>query len=78
MTRFRIQAVYTVPELSSMTGISRWRLLRLLRRNKVAMVKMGVHWLIPLSELTEKLSWLQSSAEQRDMLQDSLSGIAPR
>jgi len=76
--RFRVQAVYRISELAEILGWERRRVIRLLDRYGVQKRWDGRGWLIPLSELNEKLFWLRASAEQRDVIEDSLEGRAPR
>ncbi len=50
-----------------MAELSRGQLRRLLQTHDVQLKRCGRIWLIPLSELDEKLWWLRKSMQVRDM-----------
>jgi len=74
---FTVKAFYTIPELAKMAGMSRERMQRLLERNEVRLKRSGRHFLVPLSEINDKMFWLRDSMEMRDIYRDSLAGQVP-
>jgi len=75
--RFELKAIYGIPELAAMAGISRQRMVRLLERNSCELQRAGRHLKVPLSELLEKMHWIKESMEARDMINDSMAGKLP-
>lgn len=63
----KLQPVYRLGELAAMAELSRWQLRRLLDTHDVQLKRCGRIWLVPLSEIEEKLSWLRKSMQVRDM-----------
>jgi excisionase family DNA binding protein len=58
----RIKPLYTIAELCRLTELSRGQIERLLRRNGIRVLQTGCgkRW-VPLSEIVEKLDWLEKS-----------------
>lgn len=65
MGRAKLKACYTLSELASMSGISRWRVRRLLERNGVAIAKSGSDRVVFLSALKKALPELWDSILER-------------
>ena len=65
------KAVYTVPELATLSGLSRFQVGRLLARNDVQVVRAGRRTLVPLAALRAALPWMVDSLRE-------VSGLATR
>jgi phage antirepressor YoqD-like protein len=76
--RFEVKALYGVPELAKMAGVSPPRMRRMLKRNGIKLQRNGRHLMVPLSEINEKMHWLKESLEVRDMVIDSMAGQMPQ
>jgi len=76
--QFELKALYSVPELAEMAEVSRDRMIRILRSHDVKLKLSGRRFMVPLSELEEKLSWLRDSMETRDLYKQASRGEMPR
>jgi hypothetical protein len=56
-----IKALYTVSRLAEAAGITRFSMLRLLRRNGIAFLRSGRHHYVPLTELMSRTPVLLQS-----------------
>jgi hypothetical protein len=69
-----LQALYTLPELAKAASLSRGRLLRLFETLGICLMKSGVFWVVPLSELEKKAWPFWESVQAAEMLRRRHSG----
>ena len=62
----KIAALYTVSRLAKAAGITRFSMLRLLRRNGVAFLRSGRAYYVPLTELLDHTPALWRSLMEGD------------
>jgi hypothetical protein len=73
--RWRVKALYGVPELAAMIEVSPKTMRRLLRTAGVNMIKSGRRLLVPLSEIEGKLGVLRQSVDRREMWREQLERV---
>jgi hypothetical protein len=64
-TGFELRAVYRIPELARLAGISRWRMRRLLEEGGVELSRSGRMRLVYLADVQRALPVLWESLMQR-------------
>lgn len=57
-----LKALYTVPELAELFGVSRWQLAGMLKSAGVQFVHSGNRRLVPIAEIEERLPSVYRSA----------------
>lgn len=65
-----IKAYYTVKELSKMMQMPTHTVRLVIRTLKIEYIKVGVQWLIPFSELEDKLPTLRPSVERSEIYRE--------
>jgi hypothetical protein len=68
------QALYTIPELADLVGISRWRLRRLLERADIEMHRSGRIRVVYLSSISQALPELWQSIVARREIDPDFEG----
>ena len=71
-----MKALYTIPELATMAGVTYGRMRRLLDAYGVELVSSGKrNRLVPLSQIREKIKPLHDSLQMRERYQQIVSAI---
>lgn len=56
-----IRPTYSIPQLAALSGMSRWRVGRLLEKNGVPLQWSGTRRVVPLAALRASLPWIFDS-----------------
>jgi hypothetical protein len=78
LTTLEVRAFYSINELARVAGVTTYRLLRLLRRNRVTFLQAGRAVFVPLSEIRLKIPPLWDGLKAAEELRQSAAGQGPK